>query len=390
MAKNNLGIVTEMQNFENKKTKWLDLTKDENASHEDIVNSANEMFEALQQDIANNIKKEAMKQAQDNQILTSRGHNVLTSEETTFFNQVQQGLFTENMILPETTVNRIFEQLVRERPLLDALQIVNLGAVTRFFYADATRTYGWKDIFGNITGQANAIFREERLTHLKLTSYVVIPKDMLELGPNYIEQYVRTLIVESIGEGLEFGFVNGRGAAQSEPVGLIMDVDATTGAITPKTSKGTLTFAPSQFGETVAGELHGIVSALSVDALGESIDIDGKVVLAVNPRDLISVQFRNTIQTSTGQWVTALPYNIQLVPSRQVAVGKAVAFVQGRYMAITGGNSTLRKYDQTLALDDADLYTIKQFANGRPRDNNAALVYDLNVAFPGATPTPAP
>lgn len=388
MAKKKLGVIAEMQNFENKKAKWLELTQDENSNHEDIVNSANEMFEALQSDIANKIKKEAMEQAHDTHVLSSRGQNVLTTEEKEFFNQVAQGLFTENLILPETIVNRVFEQLVRERPLLDALQIVNLGAVTRFFYADATRTYGWKDIFGNITGQSNAIFREERLSHLKLTSYVVIPKDMLELGPNYIEQYVRTLLVETIGEGLEFGFVNGRGATQSEPVGLLMDVDATSGAVTPKTSQGTLTFAPSQYGETVSSELFGVISALSTDSRGETVDTANTVVMAVNPQDLIAVQFRNTIQTSNGQYVTALPYNVQMVPSRQVPVGTALFFVQGRYMAIMGGNSTLRRYDQTLAMEDADLYTIKQFANGRPRDNKACLRYELNIQFPTAPVTP--
>ena len=31
------------------------------------------------------------------------------------------------------------------------------------------------------------------------------------------------------------------------------------------------------------------------------------------------------------------------------------------------------------------LYTIKQFANGKPKDNKATLVYDLKISF---TPTP--
>ena len=392
MAKQKLGIETEMQNFENKKAKWFEMTKDENASHEEITNAANEMFMALQDDIANKIRKEAQQQAQDTHVLTSRGQNVLTAEEKQFFNQVVDGLFNEEAVLPRTTLDRIFEDLVRQRPLLQALQIQNLGAVTRFIYADPTRAYGWKEIFGEITGQANATFREEQFTQLKLTSYVVIPKDMKELGPEYIERYVRSLLVECIGEGLEFGMVNGRGPAQLEPIGLTKDVDPATGAVTDKTSSGTLTFAPSQFGETVSGELFNVISALSVDANGESVDVAGRVVMAVNPQDLIAVQFRNTIQTPNGQYVTSLPYNIQMVSSRQVEVGKAVFFVQGRYMGAMAGQSRLRLYDQRFALEDADLYTIKQFANGRPRDNKAALVYDLEISFPtnggGNTPTP--
>ena len=37
--------------------------------------------------------------------------------------------------------------------------------------------------------------------------------------------------------------------------------------------------------------------------------------MVVNPVNALGVQARNTIQTSNGQWVTALPYNIQVVPS---------------------------------------------------------------------------
>ena len=32
------------------------------------------------------------------------------------------------------------------------------------------------------------------------------------------------------------------------------------------------------------------------------------------------------------------------------------------------------------------LYTIKQFANGKPKDNKAALVYDLKISFTPPTP----
>ncbi|MEB9541988.1 phage major capsid protein, partial [Bacillus cereus] len=35
----------------------------------------------------------------------------------------------------------------------------------------------------------------------------------------------------------------------------------------------------------------------------------------------------------------------------------------------------------TFAFEDDTLYTIKQFANGKPKDNKAALVYDLAISF---------
>lgn len=378
-----------MENFEAKKQAYMDLLNDENATPEQMKDAVNEMFAALQDDLTNKITAEARNEANDTHILTARGQHVLTSEEHKFFNAaIVDGGFNDESVLPETVQERVFEDLVKAHPLLEALGLQDLGAVTKFIYSDPTKTFAWKELFSEITGQVNAAFREEKITQLKITSFAVVPNDMLELGPVWMERYVRELLVETIATGLEYGYVNGRGPAQSEPVGLLKDVDAGTGAVTDKVSSGTLTFAPSTFGETVSGELYEVVKALSTDAKGKARKVMNKIVMVVNPVDAIGVQFRNTIQTANGQWVMALPYNIQVVESEEVPVGKAVFFVKGEYIAAVAGAYKLKKFDQTLAIEDATLYTIKRFANGRPRDNKAALVYDLAIDFTPGPETP--
>src|SRR5690625_7670868 len=121
---------------------------------------------------------------------------------------------------------------------------------------------------------------------------------MVDLGPEWVERYVRELLVESYSVGLEYGLVNGRGPAQSEPIGLMKNVDADTGAVTDKTSEGTLTFAPSQFGEVVAGELHDVIKALSTDEEGKARKVLGKVGMVVNSVDVLSVQVSKTINNT--------------------------------------------------------------------------------------------
>lgn len=370
------------ETFKNAKAALTAVLSKEEVTEQETTQAYENYFDALQTEVATAIRNQVNDEMLDRSILQQRGQNVLTSEETKFFNAaVIDGGFKDDTILPETTQERVFEDLVKEHPLLDALGLQDLGAVTKFIYSDATKAFAWKEIFGDISGQVNAAFRSEKIGQLKLTAFAVIPNDMLELGPVWVERYVRTLLVETYSVGLEYGFVNGRGSAQQEPVGLMKDVDAGTGAVTDKTSSGTLTFAPSQYGETVAGELYNVVKALSTDAAGKARKVGGKVVMVVNPIDAIGVQFRNTIQTANGQWVTALPYNIQVVESEEIPAGKALFFVKGEYMAVIAGGYKLKKFDQTLAMEDATLYTIKQFANGRPKDNKAALVYDLNVTF---------
>lgn len=375
-----------MDNFEQKKQAYMNLMKAENSTPEQLEDAFGEMFTALQTDLSEKITAEARNEVHDAQILTARGQNVLTSEEKKFFNAVAaSGGFAEDSILPVTTQERVFDDLVAEHPLLDVIGLKDLGAVTRFIYSDPTKAYAWGALFGEIKGQVSTAFREEQIGQLKLTAFAVIPKDMLELGPEWVERYVRTLLVESYSVGLEYGLVNGRGPSQNEPIGLMKNV-AENGAITTKTSEGTLTFTPSNFGEVVAGELHDVIKALSVDEKGKSRKVLNKVVMLVNPIDAISVQARNTIQTSNGQWVTALPYNVQVVESEEIETGKALFFVKDAYLAAVAGGYKLNKFDQTLAIEDAMLYTIKQFANGKPKDNKTALLFDLDIQF--AVPTP--
>jgi hypothetical protein len=376
---NNKG---KMENFEAKKKAYMNVMKDENSTTEQVENAFNEMFTALQTDLAEQITNEARNEVNDSHILAARGQNVLTSTERTFFNEViASGGFAEDTILPITTQERVFEDLVTEHPLLDAIGLQDLGAITRYIYSDATKAYAWGALFGEIKGQISAAFREEQIGQLKLTAFAVIPKDMLELGPEYVERYVRTVLVESYSVGLEYGLVNGRGPSQNEPIGLMKDVNAETGAVTTKTSVGTLTFAPSEKGETVAKELGGVVVTLSKDGKDKSRKVANKIVMVVNPIDAIKVQIGNTIQTTNGQWVTTLPYNISPIESEEVPEGKALFFVKGAYLAAIAGGYKINKFDETLAIEDARLYTMKQFANGKPKDNKTAVVYDLNIDF---------
>ena len=378
-----------MNNFKAKKKAYTDMLKNEEATPEELQNAVDEMFSALQTDLTESITAQAQNSALDTQVMVSRGSHVLTSKETAFYNKVvEDGGFNDESTLPETVQERVFEGLVKERPLLQAIGLKDLGAVTKFIYSDPTLAYAWKEIFGEITGQVNAAFRDEKITQLKLTSFGAIPNDMLELGPKWMDQYMVTLLIESLAAGLEYGLVNGRGPAQDEPIGLLKDVNPDTGAVTDKESSGTLTFAPSERGEVVVAELYGVLANLSKDAKDKYRKVLNKVVMVVNPIDLLAVNARHTIQNDAGVFVTNLPYNLKVVESEEVPVGKVLFFVEGEYIAAIAGGYKLKKYDQTLAIEDATLYTIKRFANGKPKDNKAALVYDLDIKFdvPGEEP----
>lgn len=365
------------------KNNFAEVSQDAEASAEEKTQALADYMEAVQKDAENRILEEAQTFASDNNVLQSRGQNVLTSEERKFFNAViDEGGFTDNDILPETTQERVFEDVVKDHPLLNAIGIQNLGAATEFIFSDPELAYAWGPLFGEIDGKLNTAFRKEKIEQLKLTAFLPIAKDMLKLGPAWIERYVRTIIAEAMKVGLEYGYVAGRGPNQNEPVGLLKNINKDTGAVTDKTAVSTLTFKP---GRTTINQLKDVVKKLAekLDKDGEVKDeprkVEGKIVMVTNPFDTFDIKANATVQNANGAYVTNLPFNPTMTESIFVPRNKVLFFVRGEYLAAIGGAMDVQRYKETLAMDDADLYIAKQFATGKPKDNNAAQVYDLDV-----------
>lgn len=369
-------------NFEEKKRAFAQATQ--NGTPEEQAAALNAMLEALAQDVQGDIMSQVNTQMADSAIMQARGANVLTSDETKFFNAViEQGGFTDNEVLPKTTQERIFDDLVEAHPLLQEIGIQNLGAVTEFIYGDPEGMAVWGPLFGDIKGQLNATFRKEKIEQLKLTAFIPLSNDMLKLGPVWIERYVRTMISEAMAVGLEKGYVTGTG--KDMPIGLLKDLQGAVvdGVYPDKAAVGTLTFEP---GRTTINELKGVVEKLSIRMVGtgenakEKVrNVAGKVVMVVNPFDNFGVQANATVQNAAGLYVTSLPFNPKITESMFVPKGKVIFFVRGEYLAAVGGAMEVKKFDQTMALEDATLYIAKQFATGKPKDNYAVQVYDLQL-----------
>ncbi|MBJ8113896.1 phage major capsid protein, partial [Bacillus cereus group sp. N6] len=68
-------------------------------------------------------------------------------------------------------------------------------------------------------------------------------------------------------------------------------------------------------------------------------------------------------------------------PSESVFVpqGKVMFFVKGEYIAAMGGTEPIKKFEETLALEDATLYIAKQYATGKPKDKYTSQVYTLKL-----------
>ncbi|WP_180529984.1 phage major capsid protein [Staphylococcus haemolyticus] len=380
-----IKVKDKLKSYQDHKAHFAELVQN-GASDEEQSKAFGEMFDALSNDLRDEISAEVNNRVVDNGILAKRSQSPLTSEERKFFNEINTEVgYKEEKLLPETVIERVFDDLSTEHPLLSKINIQNAGLVTRIIKANATGQAVWGKIFGEIKGQLDAAFSEEEFKQSKLTCFVVIPDDLKMFGPNWVERFVRTQIEEAISVALEAGFLTGEGATKNQPVGLMKDIQS-NGGVVDKTSSGTLTFADA---DTTVNELKDVLKGLSVKEDGKPVKIDGKVVLVVNPQDSWDIQARYTYLTANGGFVTVLPYNVSIVTSEFVPANKLVAFVSDRYDAVRGGGLTVKKFDQTLALEDCILYTAKTFAYAQPADNNASRVYDLKLSTAVRTSTPA-
>ncbi|MFE0506754.1 phage major capsid protein [Peribacillus butanolivorans] len=377
-------MTIKFNNFAEKKQAFAKATQEGNAEEQSVA--LNNMLEALAQDVQGDIMNQVNTSMLDRSIMQARGANVLTSEETKFFNVViEEGGFKDTETLPKTTQERIFDDLVEGHPLLQQLGIQNLGAVTEFIYGDPEGAAVWGPLFGDIQGQLNATFRKESISQLKLTAFIPLSNDMLKLGPVWVERYVRTMISEAMSVGLERGYVAGTG--KDMPIGLLKDLKGSVvdGKYPDKASAGILTFEP---GRATINELKGVVEKLSIRPVGKDEEekvrnVAGKVVMIVNPFDNFSIQANATVQNAAGIYVTSLPFNPTITESMFVPKGKVVFFIRGEYIAAVGGAMEVKKFDQTLAMEDATLYIAKQYATGKPKDNYAVQVYDLDLDLEG-------
>ena len=206
---------------------------------------------------------------------------------------------------------------------------------------------------------------------------------MLDLGPEWLDRYVRTVLFEAIANGLEDGIINGRGVAEGaadpadyiyEPIGMIKDLtnfDVADG-YADKVATPVEDFSPENYGALIAQ------LAVGPNNLNRTIT---EVLLIVNPVDYLTKVFpATTYQTPQGGFVKDIfPFPTKVVQSAWIAQGKAILGIGNRYFAVlgTGKDGRIEYSDEYKFLEDERVYLIKLYGTGRPLDNNSFLHLDI-------------
>ena len=348
-------------------------------------------FEKLSLNIQENILSEVEQRGRaiDASILAGRGANQITTEERTYYQKVieamrssdpRQALTNLDVVMPKTVIDRVFEDLTINHPLLDAIDFQNTsGLVEMYLNTNGVELATWSTLTGEITKELTSGFEKISMTLSKLSAFLPVAKAMLDLGPEYLDQYVRQILVDAIYTGLEQGIIAGTG--KNQPIGMMKQVGegvtVTDGKYPDKTAVKVTSFDPVSYGELLA--------KMAKTPKGNPRVVQG-VLLIVNPADYFTkVMPATTLMTPNGSYVNdVLPYPTTVVQSTQVPEGKAVIGLGHRYfMGIGTAKSGKIEYsDEYHFLEDERVYLTKLYGHGQPLDNNAFHVLDISGLKP--------
>ena len=346
-------------------------------------------FTNFQNAIAAEVKAE-MDESNDSTVLVQRGVRQLTSAEKKFYEglinsakasnpkQAFTDLLTVDGGMPETIIEDVFKDLTTEHPLLAKINFKTVKYLTKWLLNDHTEDQAvWGEINSEITKQIESGFKTFDITQGKLTGYIVIPKDMLDLGPVFIDAYVRAILKEIIALGLEAGIINGTGV-KGQPIGLVRDIHKgvsvdTENGYPEKEAVAVTNFSPAAYGKLVGENLakkeNGKVRKINT------------LQMIVNPVDyLTKVMPATTLQNTNGEYKRDLfPIPTEVIQSAAVAEGKAILTVLPEYFFGIGASKEgqIEYSDEFKFLEDVRVYKTKMYGAGRCEDNTSAVVLDI-------------
>lgn len=345
----------------------------------------------FQQSIIDVVKQD-FEEAHGNQtILAQRGYRQLTPQETNYYNKLieagksanpQQAMAGLTDIMPETIIEDVYKDLTDEHPLLNKINFVSVKYLTKWILNDPTvKTAVWGEINSAITEEITSAFRTIEVTQYKLSAFAVIEKDMLDLGPVFLDGYIRMFLKDALLCGLEKAIVDGDG--KNQPIGLTRDVSEnvtiTGGKYPKKEAVKVTTFAPAEYGQ--------LLSKLVKNEKGRNRKFN-KVLLICNQSDYLSkIMPATTVLNSAGAYVNNLfPFPTDVEISNELSDGEAIICLPEEYfMGIGGAKEGVIEYSDDLKfLEDKRVYKIKMYGTGRAYDNTVSIlinIADLDPAY---------
>lgn len=358
---------------------------------EEIAQAMTAFFDGMNEAVLQRAAEEIDARNQDATILAARGANVLTAAENEYYNGLAKALKSADpraavanyeVAMPQTVVDRIIGSIRKNHPLLDKLNFVNTAYLTRILVnAKPAQLAAWGKITGAVQKEIEGGVQEIALTMCKLSAFMAISMDLVDLGPEWMDTYARETLSEAIAFALESGCVAGTG--KDEPIGMVRDISPSASVQDGVYPKQT----PVPVKRLDAKTMGGLLAKLARDPN----DTTGTTARAVDPRDIIIIfnpfdywekVFAATTLLVGGQYMTnVLPIPAEIFQSAALARGEAVIGIAPYYfigIGPAGKQGTIVADDSVKFLEDQRAYKAKLHGNGRPMDQYAFLLLDVS------------
>lgn len=358
---------------------------------EEIAQAMTAFFDGMNEAVLQRAAEEIDARNQDATILAARGANVLTTAEREYYDGLAKALKSADpraavanyeVTMPQTVVDRIIGSIRKNHPLLDKLNFVNTAYLTRILVnAKPAQLAAWGKITGAVQKEIEGGVQEIALTMCKLSAFMAISMDLVDLGPEWMDTYARETLSEAIAFALESGCVAGTG--KDEPIGMVRDISPSASVQDGVYPKQT----PVPVKRLDAKTMGGLLAKLARDPN----DTTGATARAVDPRDIIIIfnpfdywekVFAATTLLVGGQYMTnVLPIPAEIFQSAALAKGEAVIGIAPYYfigIGPAGKQGTIVADDSVKFLEDQRAYKAKLHGNGRPMDQYAFLLLDVS------------
>jgi len=342
-----------------------------------IVETIQTAVNESQKEIVERYQREFAEVQANKENFAKYGLRNLNAEEKAFIDKVKDvkqlatGMFADNNqdeLIPESITNYVFEDLRQEHPFLKYVKFTPAG-VKKWILSEASGKAKWGKIDAKIVDEISAALSEIDMDANKLSAFAFIPKGILDLGYEWIERYIREVLLEVNEDGLEEGFIAGNG--KNAPIGLLKKLSGATDGVYPDRTAN-------------------VIEDFSIKSLGEHFYTltnngkrkVGKVLMLVNPADAYTkVAEASTYLNASGEFKKVFPFAIEVIESVHVPVNKAILYIPNTYV---GGISRMgiSFSDQYQFLEDNRVYKIVTYGNGRLVHENQAVVLDITNVKP--------
>lgn len=320
----------------------------------------------------------------DSQILSTRGVRMLTSDEKEYYDSViaagkssdpKMALTNADKTMPITIIESVLGEIPQQHPLLNFISFQDTTGITRMLVNEqGEQTAKWGDLNTAIDKELQGAFKLFNVSLKKLTAWIPVSNDMLDLGATWLDRYVREILAEALWVGMETGIVTGDGL--NCPIGMCKDVSDKASVVGGKYPDQS-TIALKEMSPEAIGT---IAAQLTKTEAGNNRPLDN-LIFVVNPKTYLTKVMPATTNFVQGKWVNdVMPIPCTIIQSCAVPDDRAIFGLGKRYfMGLGMAKGGKLEFDDSFKfLDDARTYKIKTYGNGKPLDSNAFRYLDIS------------